>query len=87
MPLTLKEQYNYYHIKEHYTILGEIINEKYPEIYKNYLNASQRNTFFIANMFITSREIFNEICTFLFDILFELEKRIEIPIDIFRLFI
>ena len=62
-------------------MLGEIINEKYPEIYKNYLNASQRNTFFIANMFITSREIFNEICTFLFDILFELEKRIEIPTD------
>lgn len=81
MPLTLKEQYNYHHIKEHYIILGEIINEKYPKIYKSYLNASQRNTFFIANMFITSRKIFDEICTFLFDILFELEKRIEIPTD------
>lgn len=81
MPITLEEQYSYHHIAEHYKILGKIINEKYPEIYKNYLNTSQRNTFFIANMFITSKKIFDEICSFLFDILFELERRIEIPTD------
>ena len=81
MPITLEEQYNYHHIEEHYKILGEIIKEKYPKVHKNYLNSSQRNTFFIANMFVTSRKNFDEICTFLFDILFELEKRIKIPAD------
>ena len=69
MPITLEEQYNYHHIEEHYKILGEIIKEKYPKVHKNYLNSSQRNTFFIANMFVTSRKNFDEICTFLFDIL------------------
>lgn len=81
MPMTLKENYNREHIAEHYRIIGEIIQDKYPEIYEHYLSASEKNTIFLANVFIMSREIYDKLAKFLFDILFELEKIIEIPKD------
>ena len=81
MPLTLKEQYAHHHVEEHYNEVGKIISEKYPEIYPSFINASNKNTFYIANMFIMKRPLFEEFCEFLFTILFELENRILIPED------
>lgn len=84
MPRTLKEQYGDVHYIEHYEKMGKVIEEKHPKIYKNYLEASNKNTIYIANMFIFKREIFNEYCKFLFDIMFELEKEILVPNDSYQ---
>lgn len=63
-----------HHIKDLLTT-GDVIKEKYPE----YLNTFERlihgpNTYF-GNIFITSKKEYDRYCTWLFDILFEVEKR------------
>ncbi len=55
---------------------GEIIKEKYPEYYPEFLKLKKRRSAHIFNMFIMKRDIANGYCEWLFDILFELEKQI-----------
>lgn len=63
-----------HHIKDLLTT-GDVIKEKYPE----YLNTFEKlihgpNTYF-GNILITSKETYDRYCEWLFDILFEVEKR------------
>lgn len=56
----------------------EIIKEKYPLMYetaKNYMFNYKYS--YLYNSFIMKQEIFNQYCSWLFDILFELERRID----------
>ena len=59
-------------------ITGDIIKEKYPEYYKEFENLKKRKTAHMCNMCIMKKEYLDEYCTWLFDILFELEKRVDI---------
>ena len=81
MSRTLKEQYGDEHYIEHYEKMGEVINELFPQMYKSFLQASNKNTFYIANMFIFKRDIFEDYCNFVFKVLFKLEKILEVPKD------
>lgn len=55
----------------------KIINELYPE-YKNSLNkVMKRRSMHAFNMFIMKKEYLNEYCSWLFGVLFELEKRMK----------
>ena len=54
----------------------KIIKEKYPEYIEEFDKLHNRTSAHMFNMFIMKREILNQYCTWLFDILFELEKRI-----------
>lgn len=53
----------------------KIIEEKYPEYLEEFDKLHKRTSAHMFNMFIMEKEILNEYCTWLFDILFELEKR------------
>ena len=53
----------------------KIIEEKYPEYLGEFDKLHKRTSAHMFNMFIMKKEILNEYCTWLFDILFELEKR------------
>lgn len=72
--------YNHYKHTMHIEPLDEtikIVNEKYPE-YKDSLNkVMNRRSMHAFNMFIMKKEYLDEYCTWLFDILFELEKRMK----------
>ena len=57
---------------------GRIIEEKYPEYSKEFENLKNTSKLHAFNMFIMKKEYFNEYCIWLFDILFELEKRIDV---------
>ena len=81
MSRTLKEQYGDEHYIEHYEKMGEVINELFPQMYKSFLQASNKNTFYIANMFIFKRDIFEDYCNFVFKVLFKLEEILEVPND------
>lgn len=59
-------------------VIAEIINEKYPEYILTYSQILQEKDASYCNMFIMSREMMNKYCEWLFDILFEAEKRIDI---------
>ncbi len=56
----------------------EIIEERFPKYLYEFDNLHKRSSAHMFNMFIMKKEILNEYCTWLFDILFELEKRIDI---------
>lgn len=56
----------------------QVIKEKYPEYLAEYDQMLNSNTGYITNMMITSADVFDSYCKWLFDILFEVEKRTDI---------
>ena len=63
------------HIKKDYDECRKIIAEKYPDYVEAFEQFSKSRFLYICNMFIARKEIFDEYYKWLFDILFELEKR------------
>lgn len=74
----IRNQYAKFHHIEDYDLCRNIIGEKYPEYIDSFDKISKRKYFYAYNMFIMSKENFNNYCTWLFDILFEVEKRVDI---------
>ena len=56
----------------------KIIEEKYKDYLAEFDRLHKRKTAHMFNMFIMKKELFDKYCTWLFDILFELEKRTDI---------
>ena len=56
----------------------DIISERYPEYVQAFDESMKRRTGHRFNMFIMKRQYLDEYCEWLFDILFELEKRLDI---------
>jgi len=63
------------HSIEDLLLVKDIIKEDYPSYFKaaeEYLSGSEQ---FFSNVFVMKKELFNEYCTFLFDILEKFDKR------------
>jgi len=58
-------------------ITRDIIKEKYPEYLTEFDKLHKRTSAHMFNMFIMKKEILNDYCEWLFNILFELEKRVD----------
>lgn len=56
----------------------KIIKEKYPEYIEEFEKLHKRSSAHMFNMFIMKKSILNSYCTWVFDILSELEKRVNI---------
>ena len=72
--------YNHYKHTMHIETLDEtrkIIEEKYPEYLKEFDRLKKRTSMHAFNMLIMKKDILDGYCKWLFDILFELEKRID----------
>lgn len=57
-------------------LTGQIINEKYPDYYPEFQKLHRRTSGHMFNMLIMRRDLLNDYCAWLFDILFELERRL-----------
>lgn len=75
---SLKEQYNNNHYKSDLEKTREIISKDYPEYVNAFDKVMKKNTCYAFNMFIMKKELVNEYCKWLFDILFKLEDLIDI---------
>lgn len=86
--VVLPKKRNYYitTIYDHYKntmfvepldITGEIIKEKYPTYYPEFERLHKRRSAHMFNMLIMKKEILQDYCNWLFDILFELERRVD----------
>lgn len=75
---TVRSQYENAHNKRDLDEVENIIKEKYPEYTVPFAKVMERKTLYILNMFVMKKKSFDEYCTWLFDILFELENRIDI---------
>lgn len=71
-------QYVHAHHAEDLDITREIISEKYPKYLSAYDTSMTKTYGHRFNMFIMKRDKFDAYCQWLFGILFELEKRLDI---------
>lgn len=87
-PVILPKKRHYYieNLYDHYAhtmyvkpldITGEIIQDKHPEYSPEFQRLHRRTSAHMFNMFIMRRDILNGYCQWLFDILFELERRVD----------
>ncbi|WP_044736932.1 DUF4422 domain-containing protein [Geobacillus kaustophilus] len=68
---------NAHHIKD-LEETKKIIEEKYPEYLDSFEKVMSGTKLHLYNMFIMKKEDFDRYCKWVFDILFELEKRVDI---------
>lgn len=76
-----KDVYDHYgnkHIRNDLDICREVIEEKYPEYIPAFDSAMRGILVSIGNMWISKKDIYDKYCEWLFDILFEVERRIDI---------
>ncbi len=76
--LNVYEQYKREHYAKDLLLCRDVISEKYPAYLPAFDYAMSISFITYANMWITKKEIFNRYCTWLFDILFEVEKRVDV---------
>lgn len=74
------EEYCIAHYSDDARILGKVVKEMSPDNYKKAYDKVMRLTHkpHCFNMFIMNREDFDKYCSWLFPILFEVEKRVDI---------
>jgi len=75
---TVRSQYEHAHSKRDLDEIERIISELYPEYIPAFHTVMNSKKLYIFNMFVMSSDHFNTYCKWLFNILFELEKRIDI---------
>lgn len=76
----IESVYNHYSntfSKEQLDETRDILIQKYPEFVSSWDDLMMSSKAYIFNMFIMSKELVDDYCTWLFDVLFELEKRID----------
>lgn len=74
---TLYSHYAHTHYAEHLDITKRIISEKYPEYSESCKKVYNQTYGYMFNMMIMRKDLFDSYCNWLFDILFELENRID----------
>lgn len=75
---TNRSHYNHAHPREGLDITEQIMQEQYPEYAEAYGLVMNRTWAHMFNMFVMRRDLFDSYCTWLFSVLFELEKRLDI---------
>ncbi len=73
-----RSHYNHAHHTEGLDITEQILKEKYPDYLPAFNTVMNRTWAHMFNMFVMRRDLFNDYMTWMFDILFELEKRVDI---------
>lgn len=73
----LYDHYAHTHKQEHLLALKEVLEEKTPEYLDEFEALKKRTSAHMFNMFIMKRELLNDYLSWMFDILFELEKRLD----------
>nr|WP_281375006.1 DUF4422 domain-containing protein [Gluconacetobacter johannae] len=77
---TMREHYKnggHHNIKD-YDRATEIIKKKYPAYAPFVRKVNESSGGFFTNMFVMKRDIFDQYCSWLFDVLFELERQIDL---------
>lgn len=76
---SLYSHYAHTHYAEHLDETRKIIGQMYPDYLGAYDRTVKKTSGYMFNMMIMKKEYLDSYCKWLFDILFELEKRISMP--------
>lgn len=74
---TIYNHYKHTMYIEPLDITGEILREKYPEYVKEFEGLKHTTKMHAFNMFIMKKDLLDQYCTWLFDVLGEVEKRVD----------
>ncbi len=74
---TLYSHYAHTHYIEHLDETRKIIEEKHPDYIESFDKIVGKRSGYMFNMMIMQRDLLSDYCIWLFDILFELEKRVD----------
>ena len=77
-PVSVRRQYIEKHHEEDLVALTKAIEKEKPEYIKAYNEVMEGNIIFPCNMFIAKRDVFFDYCDFLFPVLFETERGLDI---------
>ena len=75
---TMETKYKQQHYISDLEITKKVISDMYPEYMESYETAMNKHEMSICNMFIMKKDLFDEYCEWLFNILFEVEKHTNI---------
>ena len=75
---TLKSHYQHTHDITHLEYTRQILAEKFPDYLETFDRKMNKRSAHMFNMFIMRRDLFDKYCSWLFEILFSLEKKIDI---------
>lgn len=75
---TRGSQYKHAHHLEDLQVTEAVLKERYPDYLEAWNWMVQTRSGHICNMFVMRRELLDGYCTWLFDILFEVERRLDI---------
>lgn len=67
-----------YTFEKDYKVLREVIGEKTPEYVKAYDKVMNRTWAHMFNMFIMKKELFDRYCDWMFPVIFECDRRIDV---------
>ncbi len=73
-----RSHYNHAHHSEGLDVTEEIIAELYPEYSAAFMKVCNRTWAHMFNMFVMRRDLYDQYCEWMFTILGELEKRVDI---------
>lgn len=75
---TTRSQYEHAHNPHDLAVLEQIIRERHPESVEAFAKVMGQTSGHRFNMFVMRRDMFDDYCAWMFDILMELERRIDI---------
>ena len=78
LKMSVYEQYNKCHYVKDFDTVIKLIEDKYPEYNEAIEKTLKSKTGYFYNMFVMKKELYNEYCSWLFDILDSAEKIIDI---------
>lgn len=73
-----RSHYNHAHHRDGLDLAEAIIKETYPDYLPAFEKVMNRTWAHMFNMFVMRRDLFDDYMTWMFDILFDLEKRVDI---------
>lgn len=74
----VRTHFERFHSREDLALVRKIIGDKYPAYMESFEQVMSKCFLFSFNMMICQKEIFDSYCTWLFDILMECEKRVDL---------
>lgn len=78
LPNSYRYGFSAHHGKKALYETGNVIKERHPEFYDAYVTLLDGNKTYFGNMLVAKKEVYDEYCEWLFDILFALEARIDL---------
>lgn len=75
---SVRQQYGIWHRKEDLDLLERVFTEMYPDMKDAFQAVMDRSWLHPYNMMICKRKMFDAYCSWVFPLLFELEKRIDV---------